>query len=101
LLPAILNENGFDTTSTKYWETPGVDRIIMGNGITRFTLKLKKFYFFPEVVKRCEMLGITVDDIPEDIRDEFKTCFEKYIDEQNKWLPLPEDKKEDKGEQQQ
>lgn len=76
----ILNANGFDALSDRYWETEGIDRIIMGNGRMNFTLKLKKFYFFPEVVKRCEMLGITYDNIPDHIKDEYKTCFNKYTE---------------------
>ena len=75
---AILRANGYNTLSDAYWDLEGVERIVMGKDNHNFVLKLKKFYFFPEVIKRCQMLGITYDNIPEEIREEYSTCFQRF-----------------------
>lgn len=83
---SILTTNGYNTISSEYWDLEGVERILISNGVNCFPLKLKKFYFFPEVIKRCEMLGIGINQIPEDIRDEYETCFAAYGREKINWF---------------
>ena len=75
---SILNHNGFNAVDNENWDTEGIERIIMSNGQINFPLKLKKLYLFPEVIRRCEDLRITIDNIPEEIKEEFKGCFAKY-----------------------
>ena len=84
---SILTTNGYNTIDDRYWDLEGVERVLLSNGINCFPFKLKKFYMFPEVIKRCEMLGIGQHQIPEGIRDEFDTCFVAYNKEKiNKFL---------------
>lgn len=86
----ILTKNGYNTIDDKYWDTDGVERILIGNENFSFPFKLKKFYFFPEVIKRCEMLGITKQQIPLEILEEFESCLSAYNDEKiNKFLHSP------------
>ena len=51
---SVLNNNGYNTISSKYWETDGIERVMMGNGKFNFAFRLKKFYFFPEVIYQFE-----------------------------------------------
>jgi hypothetical protein len=53
-------------------------RVVVGNGNYNFVFRLKKFYSFSEVIKRCQMLGIKYENIPEDIRDEYQSCLREW-----------------------
>jgi hypothetical protein len=75
----LLKSNGFTAVDYTDWETEGVERVMIGNGkCDPFPMRIKKFYHMSEVVKRCEMLGIGYEDIPEEIRNEFLSAFAKF-----------------------
>ncbi|CAN5282132.1 hypothetical protein BH09BAC5_BH09BAC5_06230 [soil metagenome] len=65
----LLKQNGWEIVSDTDWETH--NRIMIGKGGHTFPLQIKQTYYFPQVVKLCESLGINP---PED----HLKCVEQY-----------------------
>ena len=68
----ILKANGYDCLSHTHWDLEGVERIVLGKDGHTFVFRLKKFYFYPEVLKRCQKLEIK--NIPDEHKDDYGAC---------------------------
>lgn len=82
----ILKANGYDCLSHTHWELEGVERIVLGKDGHSFVFRLKKFYFYPEVVKRCEMLE--VKNIPDEHKEDYELCVKAFKQDQDQRLRL-------------
>lgn len=54
---AFIKDNGWVITSTTYWEK--YNRIIFSKNGQQITFQCKDKYFYPEVVKTCQLFDIT------------------------------------------
>lgn len=72
----ILKANGYDIISTEYWDTN--ERVMIGKGSATFAIKLKRFYFYWEVIPRFKSLEIAI--IPEDCQEDYDFCVHCFKD---------------------